>query len=182
MNTPSTMWIILFIGMIFFIVYQLPYSHAQESTETDYPQIRVIPNVGAQYTESGQGYDVEYLLLVPLEENVIINPEEKTITFNVVGEGMPSEDMLEIRFPNEILDFPLRVFIDGVQEPKSVQSGVGEFNMMFIPLKEGSKEIKIQGITVIPEFGTVSTSILIISIISVIILTSTKRVSILSLR
>ena len=104
------------------------------------------------------------------------------MTFNVAGNGMPSEDILEIRYSKEILDFPIRVLIDGVHEPDSVQSGIGEMNTMFIPLKEGSKEIKIKGITVIPEFGSIATLILVISIISIIILTSTKKSPILWLR
>lgn len=181
-NIQSTVWIISIIGALFVLAYSTPLAQAQESTDSEEIQIRVISNVAAQHTENGEGYDIEYILSVPLEDEVIINPEEKTLTFNVAGNGMPSEDILEIRYSKEILDFPIRVLIDGVHEPDSVQSGIGEMNTMFIPLKEGSKEIKIKGITVIPEFGSIAALILVISITTIIIFTSTKKISSFSLR
>lgn len=169
-------FVFLITGMALFVgvADDLAFGQVSQSSDLEVPQPKLIHNVAAEFTESGDGFDIEYFLSVNLEDVVIINPEEKNVVFNIAEEGISEKEILEIHIPSEILDLPLRVYIDGIQEPDSITSGRLGVNTMFIPLKEGSKEIKIEGMTVIPEFGEITILVLTVSIISTIVLLNTK--------
>jgi len=70
------------------------------------------------------------------------------------------------------------VYVNGEQESESIRFKIGNVTQMTIPLYENSKEITIVGVKVIPEFGSITLLILAISVISIIVLTSTQKVSI----
>jgi len=143
---------------------------------------KIIPNFAAEFTEDGKGFDIEYFLSADLDPNIIINDEENSLTFNIVGNLELEDEWLIVMIPSEVLEFPMLVYVDGQKETQAVRSAIGGTTTMYVPLSSDSKEVKIIGIKVIPEFGSVAALILVISITSIIIFTSTKKVSIFALR
>ena len=137
---------------------------------------QILQNVAKDFDPSGFGYDVLYTLEGTLEDKVIVNPEEKSITFFYDSKGI-QEDVLIIELPKILIDTPGLVFVDGVQDTNVIVDAQGEFATMYIPLFEEDKEITIIGSKVIPEFGSLVFVILIISIITIIGLGSFKKFS-----
>jgi len=154
----------------------ISFAFAQEDID------QVLHNVAAEYDQRGVGFDVHYLLNGTLSSDVIINPDERKITFTIETEVKEQDEWLGLILHEDLLYLPIRAFVDGVQEPDSIVSAIGETSTLYVPLKPGAKEIQVEGVAVIPEFGSIATLILVISIISIIILTSTKKSPILWLR
>lgn len=134
----------------------------------------IIHEVGKELDPKGKGFDVKYTLEGKLEPNVIINPEKKTITFHYDSQEI-EEDVLIITIPNELMTFPREVTIDGRKIPEAILDLQKNETIVYLPLYKDSKEITIRGTTVIPEFGPVTTLILLISITLTIIISSKKR-------
>ena len=143
---------------------------------------KIIPNFAAEFTEDGKGYDIEYFLSADLDPNIIINDEDNSLTFIIVGNIELEDEWLIVMIPSEVLEFPMLVYVDGQKETQSIRSAIGGTTTMFVPLSSDSKEVKIIGMKVIPEFGSVTSLILVISIISLIVLTATKKVPSFSFR
>jgi len=136
-------------------------------------EIKTLYNVGAKY--GGEGFEVDYILSTELDSEVKISPEDNTITFTIKGIIIENEELVFLALPEDLINEPILVEVDGVKEPESVRSIRGEVAKMTIPLKPGAKEISIKGVSVIPEFGVIAPLVLVISIISIIILTSAKK-------
>ena len=143
---------------------------------------KIIPNFAAEFTEDGKGYDIEYFLSADLDSEIIINDKENSLTFKIVGNLELKDEWLIVMIPSEVLEFPMLVYVDGQKETQSIRSAIEGTTTMFVPLSSDSKEVKIIGVKVIPEFGSVAALILVISIMSIIILTSSKRFPIIPLR
>jgi len=167
------------IAVVFLLAFGFNSISAQESDD----EIKVLLGVASEFDENGIGYDVEYSLSVDLEPDVIIDPDSKTLTLNIAGEIVGEDEWLVILLPEKVISFPHKVLVDGVHETDAILlSEVENINTLYVPLKPGSKEISMSGVTVIPEFWSVATLVLVISIISIIIFTSTKKASIFSQR
>ena len=96
------------------------------------------------YDENKKGFDIEYILEGELQNSIIINPEENSITFDYDSKGI-SEDVLIIYLPQNLIEEPLVVYVNGDKEPNSIRSILGNMTQMIIPLYEDSKEVTIQG-------------------------------------
>ena len=176
---------VFFIVLLIFFTFtniNLSYSQSEkEILEKTEETPKVIPNFGAKFTENGIGFDIEYFLSADLDPDIIINDEENSLTFNIVGKIELEDEWLIVMIPPEVLEFPMLVYVDGQKEPKSILSTIEGTSTMYVPLSSDSKEVKIIGVKVIPEFGSVTTLVLVISIISITVLTS-KRFPIISSR
>jgi len=167
------------IAVVFLFAIGFNSISAQESED----EIKVLYGVASEFDENGMGYDIEYSLSVDLEPDVIIDPDSKTLTLNIAGEIVGEDEWLVIMLPEEIISLPHKVLVDGIHETDAILLNEEEnINTLYVPLKPGSKEISMSGVAVIPEFGSVAALILVISITSIIIFTSTKKVSIFALR
>jgi len=177
---------ILFIAILIsftFTVFNTSYSQSEDDVLDEIEEVpKVIPNFASEFTEDGKGFDIEYFLSADLNPNIIINNEEKSITFNIVGNLELEDEWLIVIMPSEVLEFPILAYVDGQKEPKAILSIVEGTTTMYVPLSSDSKQVKFIGAKVIPEFGSIATVILVMSIISIIILTSTKKFSLLWLR
>jgi len=132
-------------------------SYAQE---TEYKGIQQkLLGVGSEFDENGNGFDIDYILEGQLENTVEIDPASKSITFEYDSKGI-DEDVLIIFLPQGLIDEPLGVYINDVSR-------------LVIPVFEDSKEIKIVGTQVIPEFSIVL-PILILTIIFAVFLGRSK--------
>jgi hypothetical protein len=151
----------------------LSYSQSEEGILEETEEIpKVIPNFAAEFTENGTGFDIEYFLSADLDPNIIINDEENSLTFNIVGKIELEDEWLIVMIPPEVLEFPMLVYVDGQKEPKSILSTIEGTSTMYVPLSSDSKEIKIIGVKVIPEFGSFASLTLVFSIIVILLFTS----------
>lgn len=170
----------IFLSIIITLSASAPLAFSQESDEY-LGEDRVLHNVAKELDPDGFGFDVLYTLEGVLEPEVKVNPEENSLTFYYDAQGI-KEDVLIIELPKRLIDTPGLVFVDGVQDTNAIVNAQGQFATMYIPLFIEDREITIVGTKVIPEFGSIATVILTVSIISIIILTSTKKIPSLSLR
>jgi len=138
---------------------------------------KFLTGVAKEYDEHNEGFEIEYELEGDLSNTVLVNSTGNSITFVYDSKGM-AEDELIIYLPIELIEKPTVVNVDGEKETDSIRLTVGNITQMNIPLSENNKEITIIGAKVIPEFGSITVLILILSIISIIVLTSTKKFSI----
>ena len=169
--------VFLILSLIFFAFahINLSYSQSEEGVLEEIEETpKVIPNVGAEFTEDGTGFDIEYFLSADLDPNIIINNAENSLTFNIVGKIEVEDEWLIVMIPPEVLEFPMLVYVDGQKEPQSIVSTIEGTSTMYVPLSKESKEVKIIGVKVIPEFGSIAALILTLSIISIVVLTSKK--------
>lgn len=168
-------FLILSLIIFAFAHINLSYSQSEEGVLEEIEEIpKVIPNFGAEFTEDGTGFDIEYFLSADLDPNIIINNAENSLTFNIVGKIEVEDEWLIVMIPPEVLEFPMLVYVDGQKEPQSIVSTIEGTSTMYVPLSKESKEVKIIGVKVIPEFGSIAALILTLSIISIVVLTSKK--------
>lgn len=146
------------------------FAQNEEHEETQ----KFLTGVGAEYDEKGKGFDIEYDLQGELSNFVMVDSSANSVTFEYDSKGI-AEDELIIYLPIELIEKPLAVYVNGEKEPDFIRGIFGNITKMTIPLYEDSKEITIIGVKVIPEFGSIAVVILVISIISIIVLTSTKK-------
>jgi len=169
---------ILFIAILIsftFTVFNTSYSQSEDGVLDEMEEVpKIIPNFAFEFTEDGKGFDIEYFLSADLDPNIIINDEEKSLTFNIVGKIELEDEWLIVMIPPEVLEFPMLVYVDGQKEPQSIVSTIEGTSTMYVPLSKESKEVKIIGVKVIPEFGSIAALILTLSIISIVVLTSKK--------
>ena len=140
--------------------------------------VQSIKNVGSGYTEDGLGFEVKYVLDTNLQNVVHIDPSEKTVTFLISGDTQ--NEQISLVLPTELIENPTAVWVDGTMvefETDSTMTGT----KLLIPIEPLSKEIKIMGTHVIPEFGFIAVSILGLGLISILIFTRFK-LSIMSFR
>ena len=135
---------------------------------------KFLTGVGAEYDEKNLGFDIEYYLQGELSNFVIVNSSANSVTFEYDSKGIP-EDELIIYLPVELIDDIQFTVVDGEREPESIRFKLGNITQMTVPLNQESKEINFVGAKVIPEFGSITVLILVISVISIIVLTSTKK-------
>ena len=169
---------VFFIVLLIFFTFtniNLSYSQSEEEIlEESEETPKVIQNFAAEFTANGEGFDIEYFLSADLDSNIIINDEENSLTFSIVGDIELEDEWLIVMIPSEVMEFPMLVYVDGQKEPKSILSIKERISTMYVPLASNSKEVKIIGTKVIPEFGPIASLILALSIIGIVVLTSKK--------
>ena len=128
--------------------------------------VHSIHNVASGYSDDGLGYEVKYILDTTLEENVFIDTTENALVFKISGDT--ENEQITIILPTELIENPNTVWIDDVMtdfEIDTTSTGI----KLTVPIEPFSKEIKIMGTHVIPEFGLMTLAILSVSIVSVIV-------------
>ena len=133
--------------------------------------VQTIDRIASGYSDDGLGFEVKYILDTNLQKAVHINTEEKTLTFTISGDTENEEIIFVI--PPELIENPNMVWVDGVITDFEIDSTATGIKLV-IPITPHSKEIKIMGTYVIPEFGFLVMSIFSVGLISTIILTRSK--------
>jgi len=137
----------------------------------------IIPNVGKQTGDGSTFFNVEYdfnrLLSV-----TSINEDKKSITFEIIGDAQSDNHDLELRLPSKLIDGNFVIWIDGEKLSNYEQIQDGNLNVLYIPLDADSKLLTIMGTSIVPEFGSMTMTILGISIISMVILSQKFRIKI----
>ncbi len=162
---------ILLVCTILVIFSIIGISYAQESEYQGTP--KKLLSVGSEFDESGNGFDIDYILEGELKDTAKIDPASKSITFEYDSKGI-EEDVLIIFLPQALIDTPIGVYIDDVQETNAIRNMQGNLTRLIIPVFEDSKEIKIVGRQVIPEFSNMVVPILILTTILAVFIGKSK--------
>ncbi|MHA7647174.1 copper-binding protein [Nitrosopumilus sp. S4] len=133
--------------------------------------VKSIHNVGSGYSDDGLGFTVKYVLDTNLQNAVTINPPDKTLIFRISGET--ENEQITLILPPKLIENPTSVWIDGLMTDfKTEITSTG--TKLIIPISPHSKEIKIMGTHVIPEFGFIAIGILTVGLITTLFFTRSK--------
>ncbi len=133
--------------------------------------VKSLSNVASGLSEDGLGFTVKYILDVTLQKPVIINSSEKTLTFLIYGDT--ENEKITLILPFKLIENPNTVWVDGVMtdfETDITSTGT----KLVIPIIPHSKEIKIMGSHVIPEFGFIAIGVLSITLLSSVFFTRSR--------
>ena len=117
------------------------------------------------------GFEVKYILDTSIEPTVHVDPDEKTLTFRISGDTQV--DQVTFVLPSELIENPNAVWVDDKMvefETETTSTG----NKLIIPMEPNSKEIRIMGTYVIPEFGILAIGILSAGLFSSLFLLRSK--------
>ena len=152
-----------------------PYMNGVVHVTTNPGSVQTIDGVASGYSEDGLGFKIKYILDTNLQKAVHVNPDEKTLIFTVSGDT--DNEQLIIILPPELIENPNTAWVDGEMTNFEIEE-TNTGTKLIIPILPHSKEIKIMGTPVIPEFGSIAMMILVISIISIMILTQKSKIKI----
>jgi len=155
--------------LIVFPIVSVSYAQETEYQGTS----KKLLGVGSEFDENGNGFDIDYILEGELRNTVEIDPTSKSITFEYDSKGIEG-DVLIIFLPQALIDNPIGVYIDDVQETSAIRNQQGNLTRLIIPVFEDSKEIKIVGTNVIPEFSNIVFTILILTTIFAVLIGKSK--------
>lgn len=134
--------------------------------------VQSIDKIASGLSSDGLGFEVKYILDTTLANAVHVNPDEKTLTFTISGSS--ETDQITLVLPEELIENPNSIWIDGEMVTNFQKETTSSGTKLVIPIDSTSREIKIMGSHVIPEFGFLAISILSISIMSILFLTRSK--------
>jgi len=135
----------------------------------------IIPNVGKQAGDGSIFFDVEYDFNRVLS-TVVIDEQQKSITFEIVGNIVSENNDLELRLPSELLDGPFVIWVDGQKLSDFEHIQGDELNVLLVPLNADSKIITIVGTSIVPEFGSMTMVILTVSIVTMVFLSQRFKI------
>lgn len=133
--------------------------------------VKSIHNVGSGFSDDGLGFTVKYVLDTNLQNAVTINSSDKTLIFRISGET--ENEQITLILPETLIENPITVWIDGtITDFETEITSTG--TKLIIPISPHSKEIKIMGTHVIPEFGFLTMGILAIGLFTTFLFTKSK--------
>lgn len=144
--------------------------------------LQMLPNVGSDAGDGTTTFNVEY------EFNRVISTArvdetQNSITFEIVGKASSDNNDLTLMLPKNLISGPLIIWVDGKQITNFEQTEKGGINEVKIPLTQQSQLVSIVGTSVVPEFGDIAMSILVVGIFSLIAISfKTKKFLILNER
>lgn len=137
----------------------------------------IIPNVGKQVGDGTTFFNVEYDFS-RLLSTAIIDEEQKSITFEIIGDAKSENHDLELRLPSGLIDGPFTIWVDGEKISDFENIREEDLNVLFMSLTADSKILTIVGTFIVPEFGTMTLAILGVSIVSMIVLSQRFKLQI----
>jgi len=133
--------------------------------------VQSISQVASGYSDDGLGFEVKYILDTALTKAVHVDPNGRSLLFTISGDT--ENEQIILILPPKLIENPNTVWVDG----ELVEIEIGETasgSKLTIPIKPHSKEIRVMGSYVIPEFGFLAISILGIGVISTLLITRSK--------
>lgn len=168
------------LGDFYYYCSLHPWMNGVVHVVLDPGSVKSVDRIASGYSDNGLGFEVKYFLDVYLDNTVDVNPDEKTLTFALMGSS--NNDEVTMILPKELIDNPTTVWVNGDMvdfESDPTISG-NTATQLVIPIDFDSREIKIMGSNVIPEFGGIALLILTVSIISIVIFS--KKSSLVTLK
>ena len=137
---------------------------------------QILPQVGVDVGDGLTTFDVEYDFNRVLSD-ASINEDEKSITFEIIGNAKSDEHNLTLRLPFDLIEGPFVIWVDGEKISEFDYVKENDLGTLNILLTEDSKLITIIGTTVVPEFGVMTMAILGISIVSILLVGQKMQLS-----
>ena len=129
----------------------------------------LLPNVGKEVGDGSTYFDVEYDFNRVLSTSSI-DEEQKSITFEIIGDPISENHELELRLPSALIDGPYVIWVDGEKISDFEHIKENDLNTVFLQLTADSKILTIVGTSIVPEFGSFVMVILIVSVVGVILI------------
>jgi len=128
-------------------------------------------------------FDVEYIIRGGTVKDMIVDSESFTL---IVIIESPGDGSLTLDLPRESIDAKKSngeddlfiILIDGIEVIYDEAITNEDTRTITIQFEEGDSDIEVIGTFIIPEFGTIASLILAVSIISVIIFSAKKKMQI----
>lgn len=133
--------------------------------------VQSVFRVASGYSDDGLGFEVKYILDTHLANSVSIDPDGRSLTFTIAGDT-ENEQIIMI-LPPKLIENPNTVWVDGELAEIQVEE-TATSSKLTIPIKPHSKEIKVMGSYVIPEFGILTMAILSVGIFSTLFVVRSK--------
>jgi len=148
-----------------------------ESTLTFTPKqefLEIKDSIEVQIPNGGT-FDAEYTILGGKVKNITLEPDNFTLRILI---DSPDEGTISIKLPRDAIDSMKQdgqdekfiVLIDDIQNPYSETESNSDFRLISINFEEGDSEIEIIGTFAVPEFGAITSLILMITILSTILI------------
>ena len=134
--------------------------------------VQSIDRIASRLSSDSLGFEVKYILDTTLANAVHVDPDEKTLTFTISDSS--ETDQITLVLPEELIENPNSIWIDGEMVTSFQKETTSSGTKLVLPIDSTSREIKIMGSHVIPEFGFLAISILSLSIISMLFLTRSR--------
>ncbi|MGY5152325.1 MAG: PEFG-CTERM sorting domain-containing protein [Candidatus Nitrosopumilus sp. bin_6a] len=161
------------LGEFYYFCSIHPYMNGVVHVIKNPGSVKTVDGVASGYSDDGLGFKIKYILDTNLQNAVHVNPDEKTLTFTISGDT--ENEQLTLILPIKLIENPNTVWVDGdVVDFEMEDTATGK--KLIIPISPYSKEIKVMGAKVIPEFGSVAMLILVISIMSILGLSQRSKI------
>jgi len=120
-------------------------------------------------------FDVEYDYNRSIT-SATVSEEGNSITFGLMGQSKSDDHTLVLKLPSGLISGISSVMVDGVMTDDYTISMDGDVSELTVTsLEPTSKTVTVIGASVVPEFGSVVSVILVLSIVAVIIMTSKSQ-------
>ena len=134
---------------------------------------KLLPNVGKDVGDGTPVFNLDYQYTGTISDPSL-NLEEKSINFKIKSDTKSPDQTLRIFFPPELIEGPYAIFLDGKKNLAFDYTQNAKTNMIKIEIPEESKEMKIVGTKIVPEFGIFTLFILGTSIFCMVVFTRSK--------
>jgi len=159
------------LGDFYYFCSLHPFMNGVVHVVTNPGSVRSIHGVASGYSDDGLGFEVKYILDTNLQNAVHVDPPGNSLTFTVSGDTL--NEQITLILPPKLIDNPNTVWVDGDMIDFTIEE-TSTGTKLVIPIEPHSKEIKIMGTHVIPEFGFLAMGVLSIGLFSTLFLTRSK--------
>ncbi len=137
--------------------------------------LSVIQNVGDDAGDGSTTFDVEYDFNRVIA-GATVDEDQKAVTFTLVGKPQNDDNTLTLYLSKDLITNPNVIWVDGESVTNFEVISEGGINVVTIPVTETTEQVTILGTSVVPEFGVLSTVVLITSLIVVIFAVSRSEI------
>jgi len=159
------------LGDFYYFCSIHPYMNGVVHVVKNPGSVRSINGVASGYSDNGLGFKVKYILDTNLQNEVHVDTKGNALTFTISGDTL--NEQITLILPSNLIDEPNTALVDGDIVDFTIDETSTGIKLV-IPIEHHSKEIKIIGTRVIPEFGLLAVSVLIIGLVSMLSLTHFK--------
>ena len=139
----------------------------------------ILPNVGSDFGDGTNIFDIEYKFN-RLVNYANIDESSKSISLELKGNTINEDNTLTMLLPTALISGISSVSIDGIITEDFTLALEEDVTILVInEISPSAKSITLTGTTIVPEFGMISVMILAIAIISIVVISTGSRFSIM---
>jgi len=159
------------LGNFYYFCSIHPYMNGVVHVVQNPGSVKSIHGIASGYSDDGLGFEVKYILDTNLQSAVHVDSKGKSLTFTISGDT--KNEQITLILPSKLIENPNAAWVDGtLVDFKTEYTSTGI--KLIIPIEPHSKEIKIMGTYVIPEFGFLAMGVLSIGLLSTLFLIRSK--------